>query len=116
MEFVEADETPVACDAPGDDGERIRLVFQRRQFRVNIAHEGVKMDAGFAAHGDARAEAVHQKRLAATDAAKQIDAARDLRRCEQTAQRRLASLAKGGQFVGQLLQAVERCGLCVIER
>ena len=82
MKFVEADETPATRDALGDDRERIGLVFQRRQFRVNIAHEGVKMDAGFAAHGDARAEAVHQKRLAATDAAEEINAARNLRRRE----------------------------------
>jgi len=57
---------------------------------MHVTHEGMEMNARFAANRDRRVEAVHQEALAAPDAAPQIDAAGNLGRRKDALQRRLA--------------------------
>ncbi len=83
---------------------------------VHVAHERVKVHARLAPDRDRREERVHQKALAATDAAPQVDAARHVGRQEQLLQRRLPRGAKRFELARELLEAIERCRLRVIER
>ena len=61
-------------------------------------------------------EAVHQEALAAAHATPEVDAARHVGRVEQARAASIARAAKDREFVGQLLQPVERRGLRVVER
>src|SRR5436309_7889791 len=116
MELVEANEAPARRDALGDLCQRIGFMLEGRKLRVDVAHERVKMNARLAADADARAEAVHQERLAATDATPQVDALRNIRRREQPPQRRFARFTKRRELVCQLLETIQRRALRVVER
>jgi hypothetical protein len=99
----------------GDGRERVLLVLQPREILVNVAHECVEVDARLALYRDGGEERVHQEALAAADAAPQIDAARNVGRREDLLERRLARGAKRLELGGELLQALERRHLRVIE-
>ena len=72
--------------------------LQRREFFLDVAHERVEVHARLAADRHDGVERVHQQRLAATDAAPEVDAARDLGRRDQPAQPRLARDAEAREF------------------
>lgn len=79
VELVEADQPVTLRDAPREFVERIGLALEVFQFAMHLAHELVKMQTRLALHRHDRIEAVHQKALAAPDAAPKVHAARRLR-------------------------------------
>jgi hypothetical protein len=116
VEFVEADEPPALGDPRGHRRQRIDFAFERIEVRVDVAHERMEVDTDLAPDRHRHEETVHQEALAAAHASPEVDAARHVRRVEQARQRRLPCGAKDREFVGQLLQPVERRGLRVVER
>ena len=103
VELVEADESMPARDALRDVVERLGRPLELVQFRMDAAHELVKMDPRLADHGHGGEERIHQEALAATDIAPQVDAARHWRAHQQLSQRvRALRLVVGPVLVEKL--------------
>jgi hypothetical protein len=86
-------------------------VLELRELGVHVAHERVEMHARLAADLHLAEERVHHQALAATDAAPQVDAARNVGRQEQALERRLASDLERFELVDQPVEraAAARC-------
>src|SRR5690606_13701852 len=75
--LVESEAANVPGNGRSDGGDRI-AAFGLARFAeplVNFQHEGVKVDAALGGKGERLMEQVHQHRLAASDAAPEINAA-----------------------------------------
>src|SRR5439155_12133628 len=78
VELVEGEEAELPRDVARDRVERILLPGQRAHALVDLAHELVEVHAALAAMARHLVEGVHHQRLAAPDAAPDVDAARRL--------------------------------------
>ncbi len=74
VKLVEAHKPPLASNTGSDGDERVFLVLEPRKLFVHVAHERVEVDARLAPDRHRREERVHQKALAASDAAPKVDA------------------------------------------
>ena len=112
VEFVETEQPGLCGDAVGDHADGVVGLVAVLAFLVDapmdVAHEGVEVDAALARDRRAFEEEVHQQRLAAADPAPQIDAARHriaATPAEQGAQQAMGRPPLLAQFPGQGLQA-----------
>src|SRR5690606_18579354 len=83
-ELVEADDPRAIGEMIRDDLERVLAVAQLLQAVVHLGHEAVEMQPQLVFERQRRVEEIHHQRLAAADAAPEIQAAHGLDRALQT--------------------------------
>ena len=104
LKLVEADQAVLAGDSLGDFRQRVVLTLEGLELRMNVLHKGMKVYAALAYIRHRIVEAVHQKALAATDAAPEVDAARQFWRRKHSAQGAAPTDLERQQLVVELLQ------------
>ena len=78
VKFIETNQLEALGHAPAQLVQWVNSALQFMQFTVNLSHEFVKMQTGFALNRNGLVEAIHQKTFSPAYAAKQINALRNI--------------------------------------
>ncbi len=111
VELVEADQLELARHALAQLVQRVDGALQGGQLAVHLAHELVKVQPRLAADRHGVVEAVHQKALAAADAAVHVDALGNGRVADELLDRVGAPLLVARPLLGAALQRLDRAQL-----
>ena len=99
VKFVKAQDARFFGNIGGNGFKRVLLAAFVAHAAVDFRHEGVKMDAAFAAVGQAAEERVHQETFAAPHAAVKIQAFGHFGRAQAASQKTVALAFEHHQFV-----------------
>ena len=107
VKFVKTQDARFFGNIGGNGFERVLLAVFVAHAAVDFRHEGVKVDAAFAAVGQAAEERVHQETFAAPHAAVKIQAFGHFGRAQAASQKTVALAFEHHQFVPQAVEMLD---------
>jgi hypothetical protein len=117
MKFIKTNQLVTLGHALAQFVQGVHRALHGGELAVNLAHEFVKVQTGFALNRHSGKKAVHQKALAPAHAAKHVDTFGNLRAGKQLAEEASSLGLVGRPLSGTTLQSVngsELCGIALV--